>query len=108
MRSYFLVAACLTLILATACDVMESTRIEQAVVKALAADPRTSEYEFQVSYQGEGQVLITGTIFKPEEADFVTEVAMGVEGVEMVLNRVNVEEFSSGMLQDEVVVTPYL
>jgi osmotically-inducible protein OsmY len=96
------------LISVAACDVMQSTQIEQAVVKALAADPRTAEYTFEVSFQGDGEVLITGEIFKPEEADYVTEVAMEVKGVTHVLNRVHVEEFGSGMLQDEVVPSPFL
>jgi len=98
----------LLLIAAAGCDVMQSARIEQAVVKALAADPRTAEYTFEVSYQGDGDVVITGEIFKPEEADFVAEIAMGVKGVTHVTNRVHVEEFGSGMLQDEVVTSPFL
>lgn len=89
------------------CDVMQATRIEHAVLKALADDPRTAEYTFEVSYQGNGEVMITGEIFKPEEADFVTEVAMSVKGVTHVLNKVHVEEFSNGLLQDETVPQPF-
>jgi len=99
---------CLMMVAATGCDVMQSSKIEQAVVKALAADPRTAEYTFEVSYQGDGDVLITGEIFKPEEADYVTEIAMGVKGVTHVTNNVHVEEFSNGLIQDEVVPSPFL
>ena len=108
MHRYFIYIAALLAVLAASCDIMASTKIEQAVVKALASDPRTAEYTFEVSYQEEGQVLITGEVFKPEEADFVTEVAKSVDGVTEVVNRVSVEEHSSGMLQDEVVNTPFL
>lgn len=108
MRTFIAIAVGIVCIGLAACDVMESTRIEQAVVKALNDDSRTAEYTFEVSYKGDGQVLITGTVFKPEEADYVQEIALTVEGVTLVLNRVAVEEFGSGMLQDEVVVTPYL
>jgi osmotically-inducible protein OsmY len=81
MRKYVLLAVSLLLVLAVSCDVMQASKIEKAVVKALAADPRTADYTFEVSYQGDGEVLITGELFKPEEADYVTEVAMGVKGV---------------------------
>jgi len=108
MRNYVLAAICLLLLAAVSCDVMQATRIEKAVVKALADDPRTAQYTFEVSYQGDGEVLITGELFKPEEADYVTEVALGVQGVTRVLNRTHVEEFGSGMLQDEVVPSPFL
>jgi len=87
---------------------MESTRIEQAVLKALADDAQLTQYTFEVSYQGEGRVQITGTVYTTEEVDKVMAAASAVEGVEQVLNRVTVEEYGSGMLQDEVVVTPFL
>jgi osmotically-inducible protein OsmY len=108
MHRYFIFIAALLAVLAASCDIMASTKLEQAVVKALAADPRTAEYTFEVSYQEQGKVLITGEVFKPEEADYVNEVALTVKGVTEVLNHVSVEEFGSGMIQDEVVVTPYL
>jgi len=93
---------------ALSCDVIKATQLEQAVVQALKDDPRTAEYSFEVSRQDDGQVLITGTVYQPAEVDYVTEIAKSVEGVEMVLNRVAVEETGSGMIQDEVVNTPFL
>jgi len=108
MRIAFVLLIALAVPALLGCDVVQSTRIEQAVVKALADDPRTAEYTFEVSYQGDGQVLITGTIFRPEESDFVQEIALGVEGVTTVLNRVAVEEPGSGLMQDEVVNPPFL
>ena len=108
MRPAFTLLISFAALLLLGCDVVESSRIEQAVVKALQDDARTAEYTFEVSYQGEGQVLITGTIFQPEESDFVQEIALSVEGVTMVLNRVAVEEHGSGLMQDEVVTTPFL
>lgn len=92
----------------TGCSVMESSRIEQAVLKALADDAQLAQYTFEVSYQGEGRVHITGTVYSPEEVDKVIALASTVEGVEQVLNRVTVEEYGSGLIQDEVVVTPFL
>ncbi|MBN2082262.1 BON domain-containing protein [bacterium] len=93
---------------ALSCDVVKSAQLEQAVIKALKDDPRTAEYTFEVSLQDAGQVLITGTVFTPAEVDYVTEIAKSVEGVELVLNRVAVEEPGSGLIQDEVVNTPFL
>ncbi len=95
-------------IVLTGCSVMESSRIEQAVLKALGDDSQLAQYTFEVSYQGEGRVQITGTVYTPEEVDKVMAVASAVEGVAQVLNRVTVEEYGSGLIQDEVVVTPFL
>jgi osmotically-inducible protein OsmY len=108
MRLILTILVGLFALLLLGCDVVQSTRIEQAVVKALKDDARTAEYDFEVSYQGDGQVLITGTIFQPEESDFVQEIALSVEGVDKVLNRTHVEEHGSGLMQDEVVNTPFL
>lgn len=108
MRHACIILIALVALALLGCDVMESTRIEQAVVKALKDDARTAEYSFEVSYQGDGQVLITGIIFQPEESDYVQEIALSVEGVDKVLNRTNVEEHGSGLMQDEVVNTPFL
>ena len=91
---------------ATGCDIMASTRVEQDVLAALAADPRTSQSTFEVS-NDEGTVTITGEVYSLEEMDAVTEIAMTVEGVTKVLNRVSMPEESSGLMQDTVVNTPY-
>src|SRR5262245_25889394 len=103
-------AVCLALltVLASSCTLIESGRIEGKVKAALAKDERTQAYSFEIDYQGKGRVLITGTVWSAAELEAVAEVAAGVEGVEEVVNRCNIEEQGSGMLQDEVVVTPYL
>lgn len=107
MQRMVLVLTILVAAATAACDVAESTRVEQAVLRALGDDPRTAAYAFDVSYQGEGQVVITGELFKAEEADIVTEIAQGVGGVNLVVNRCHVEEYSSGQLQDMTVPSPF-
>ena len=107
MRRVVLVLLVLGAAVTAACDVLESSRIEGAVLKALAADSRTGSYEYQVSYQGDGQVVITGEVSNPAEVDAVTEVALGVDGVTLVVNNCHVEEHGSGLIQDEVVPSPF-
>lgn len=87
---------------------MQGTRVEQAVTKALAADSRTASYEFEVSYEEGGKVLITGEVFSAAELDAISEIAKGVAGVSEVVNNCKVEEPGSGMLQDETVPSPFL
>ena len=96
------------LLAAASCDVIEAGRIESAVLDALAADQRTSSSTFEVSYQGEGKVVITGEAGTPAEVDAVTEIAKSVEGVTLVVNNCHVEERGSGMIQDEVIPSPFL
>jgi hypothetical protein len=95
----FVAAACLL----ASCSVVQGTRIEQAVVKALAADQRTTSYSFEVSYQQDGTVVITGELFSPAEVDAVTEIASAVPGVKRVENHCTVPEPDNGMLQDTTV-----
>lgn len=97
----------LLLLLLAGCDIVKGTQVEQAVVKALAADQRTASFEFEVSYE-EGTVTITGEVFKPEDVDAVTEIAKAVKGVSQVVNKCHVPEPGSNMMQDTVVNTPFL
>ena len=108
MRTIILLAAVSAIALLSACSVMQATRVEQAVVKALAADSRTSSYKFEVSYQPGGKVLVTGEVFSAADIDAVSEIAKGVTGVTEVVNHCKVEEQSSGMIQDETVPSPFL
>ena len=94
--------------LLVSCSIIQSTRLEQAIVRALADDQRTSAYSFEVSLQGEGRVLITGLVDTADQVAAVREVALTVTGVSDVINMVHLEEPGSGMLQDEVVTAPYL
>ena len=93
----------LLLLAAASCDLMKGSQIENKVVAALAKDPRTSAYEFEVSYEA-GTVSITGEVYKPEEMDAVAEIAKAVPGVSSVVNNCHVEEQgSNGMIQDDTV-----
>jgi len=92
---------------AMSCSVLESTKIEKAVVQALAEDERTKAYTFDVSYQEGGTVLITGEVSSLATVDAITEIAMAVDGVDKVLNRCNVPEEGNGLLQDTTVPSPY-
>ncbi|MCH7472981.1 BON domain-containing protein [bacterium] len=90
------------------CEIIASSNLESAVLDALREDPRTMATAFEVSHQGEGQVFITGEVSSLIEADAVTEIALAVEGVSKVVNNCHVEEFSSGLIQDEYVRSPFL
>lgn len=102
-----LIACCAVLAVAS-CSIIHSTRIENSVLKALQADKRTAGYKFDVSLQKEGEVLITGDVDTPDQVDAVTEIALGVKGVDKVINRVQMPEPASGLLQDETIDTPFL
>lgn len=97
----------LFLIILVSCDLIASTQLELAVVKALKADPRTASSSFEVSHQGDGEVWITGEVAGDTERAAVTEVAQAVEGVTNVINRCKVPETGGGLMQDTVLVTPY-
>jgi osmotically-inducible protein OsmY len=90
------------LALLTACDMMKKTQLENAVVKALAADPRTKDYKFEVSLDDAGAVTITGEVGLAADIDAVTEIAKKVPGVRSVHNNCKVPEESSGQIQDTV------
>jgi hypothetical protein len=94
-------------LLVLSCSIIQSAKLEQAVVSALAEDRRTAGYSFEVSLQDAGQVLITGEVDTAEQVAAVREIAQGVSGVQAVINMVHVEEPGSGLMQDEVVTTPY-
>jgi osmotically-inducible protein OsmY len=105
MRTAICLAICL---LFTACSIIQGTRVEQAVLDALAKDTRTAQYEFNVVRQDDGSVVITGKLFSPAEIDVVTQIAKGVKGVDKVINNCGVEEPGSNMMQDDYVNTPFL
>jgi osmotically-inducible protein OsmY len=100
-----ILAVCIAL---AACSIIQGTKVENAVLKALAGDQRTAQYKFDVSRGDDGTILITGKVFKAEELDAVTEIAKAVPGVKSVVNRCSLEETGNGMLQDETVDAPFL
>ena len=100
-------AVLLVLLIAASCSIISEAKLEQSVISALSADSRTSDYSFEVSVQGEGQVLITGEVDTAVQVAAVREVALTVDGVDAVINNVHMPEPGSGLLQDEAVTTPY-
>ena len=107
MRS-ILIVLFVSAVLLVSCDLMQSSKIESAVVKALDADPRTGEFSFEVSHEGAGKVLITGEVDNPAQVDAVKEIAAAVAGVTEVTTRITiVDNSSSGLMQDDVVNTPF-
>ena len=84
------------------CDILAASRIESAVVKALGADPRTASLKFEVAFQEDGAVSITGEVDTQEAFDAVPEIAKSVKGVTTVINNCHLKEESSGLLQDDV------
>lgn len=100
MRNTILILLGLALVLCS-CDIMASSKLESAVVKALHADSRTREFTFEVSHEGEGRVLVTGEVDTPAQIDAVKEIAAAVEGVTSVSARIEVaDNSSSGLMQD--------
>jgi BON domain len=85
---------------AISCSIIKSTRIENKVMAALNADPRTSKEDFQVSLQADGTVRITGEVQTKDELDAVSEIAKGVTGVKQVLNQCTVPDYSNNQFQD--------
>ena len=107
MRAMPLLLIAVALLLC-ACMMLKTTRIENAVLDALAKDPRTAGDQFEVSVKQDGSVLITGKVGTNEEYDAVNELAKAVPGVTFVANNCSVEEPSSGQLQDETVPSPFI
>jgi hypothetical protein len=102
-RSLVAIAFCLMLASISGCEMMANTKLEQAVTKALANDARTKTFDFEVSVNAPGEVLITGEVFTPGDIDAVTEIAKAVPGVKAVQNNCKIPDESSGMMQDTVV-----
>lgn len=94
-------------VLLAACSIIEKSKVESAVLKALAGDPRTQAYQFEVSCDEQGAVTITGEVQEPETVDIVTEIAKAVPGVTRVFNRCTAPEPGSNMMQDMTVGTPF-
>jgi hypothetical protein len=106
MPRLLIFALCLLALVAAGCDIIKQTSLEESVMKALNADPRTKDYKFEVSVQGPGEVMITGTVALAKDIDAVTEVAKQVKGVKQVDNHCKVEEPGSNIMQDETVDAP--
>jgi osmotically-inducible protein OsmY len=100
MRNIITALLMLALLLSS-CDIMASSKLEGAVVKALHADSRTKEFTFEVSHEGEGRVLITGEVDTPAQIDAAKEVAAAVEGVTSVSARIEVADNSSSSLMQD-------
>ncbi|MCB1216018.1 BON domain-containing protein [bacterium] len=108
MRYFMFLLLLSGLLLQASCDLVQASKIEGAVSKALKADDRTKEFAFEVSYEGEGRVLITGEVDNPGQIDAVKEVAGGVDGVTEVSVRIGItDNSSSGLMQDGALNTPY-
>jgi hypothetical protein len=103
MRRQLALALALSLLALCGCSIIKQASLEQAVAKALAADPRTKDYKFEVSLQQPGEVLITGEVGTKQDIDDVTAIAKAVPGVTKVDNRCKTEEPGSGMVQDMTV-----
>lgn len=99
-----LLPLCLMVLLAASCDLIQGNKLQGAVLNALSNDPRTSQYKFEVSDEGNGAIAITGEVYKQEEIDAVTEIAKAVPGVKEVMNRCHIEDTGgNGQIQDETV-----
>src|SRR5437773_11579800 len=85
-------------LLASGCDIIKQTSVEQSVAKALNDDPRTKDYKFEVSLPSPGHVLITGTVGTLEEVDAITDIAQRVKGVTEGDSRRTVEQPGSPIM----------
>ena len=100
MRLMLIVVALATPLLLAGCSVYQASKIESAVLEALAADEELSQFSFDVTYQDDGQVYITGEVFSPEQFDRVAIVAERVSNVAGVINKCSLPEEGSNMIQD--------
>ncbi len=108
MRPILFILLLLAVLGQASCDVINATKLENAVTKALKDDSRTGEFEFQVSHEGEGRVLITGEVDTAEQIEAVKEIAAAVVGVMDVSVRIGLTDNSSStLMQDGVVNTPF-
>ena len=109
MRVLGLCALLAALLLAVAaCSIIQASQTEKRVLKALAADQRTAAYQFDVSCDEQGTVVITGTLYRPEEEAIVTQIARVVPGVKQVVNHCKLEEPGSTLFLDDTITAPYL
>ncbi|MCB1221902.1 MAG: BON domain-containing protein [Planctomycetales bacterium] len=108
MRYILLTALLSVLLLQVSCDLLQASNIEKAVVKALHDDSRTGEFDFEVSYEGEGKVLVTGEVDNEGQIEAAKEVAGGVEGVTSVSVNISIaDNSSSGLMQDGALNSPF-
>lgn len=96
------------LLAVAACSIIQASQTEKRVVKALAADQRTAAYQFDVRCDEQGTVVITGTLYRPEEMAVVTQIARVVQGVKQVVNHCKLEEPGSTLFLDDTITAPYL
>jgi hypothetical protein len=68
------------------------TGLEDAVLDAFLSDPVLSERAIDVGAISRGIVELSGSVYTEDEAERAVRVANGVNGVQTVVNRIEVEE----------------
>lgn len=76
-------------------DAEERTQLEQDVLDALQDDRRLRSRAIEIAVVGDGVVELTGSVHALEEISRATSVVRKVEGVAMVLNRIELRPAGS-------------
>lgn len=69
--------------------------VELAVREALSEDPATRDLGLAVRVPGDGIVELTGTAPTQTARNLAGELARGVDGAEIIVNRILVDEFGA-------------
>ena len=76
--------------------------IEDAVIQAWEDDPDVRPLPLAVEALGDGIIEITGTASSPVTRQLAGDVARSVQGADVVLNRIHIEEPSSEASEQEL------
>lgn len=76
-------------------DTSERARLEHRVLEALQGDRRLRSRAIEIAVVGDGVVELTGSVHALEEISRATSVARKVDGVAMVLNRIELRAAGS-------------
>jgi len=76
--------------------------IEDAVIQAWEDDPDVRSLPLAVEALGDGIIEITGTAANPMTRQLAGDVARRVQGADVVLNRIHIEETSSEASEPEL------
>ncbi len=75
----------------------EREELERAIESALDADPDTHSLNVKVEALGDGIVELTGTTPDPLSCEIAADVARGVPGADIVVNRILVDAGGSSV-----------
>ena len=86
----------------SACGNYQSAGVVRHVKYALERDARTALSSFEIIYQSEGEIVISGYVSSGEERKAVTEIAREVKGVMVVVNKCIAPPTAEEILRDSL------